>query len=365
MKIGILSQIKEKKITGINRVTLGTMKELLKLDQVNEYVFLGKTDWLDLPLEYIPMMQNSDVASYELMSYRLNYILMEHPMDIVHSHYRPFELHHKIPCAKILTIHDLAPLVFPQWHGSYFEYFDVAIRKCAGEADTIIADSKNTKQDIIKYYHIPEEKIKVIYLGLYPPKIFNGEVVGKSMPDLENKRFLLSVCGIEARKNLAAMIEAFILYKKQHPKDEIKLVITGPTRQIQVASELLEKNGGHAEDVIFTGYVSDAQLVWLYQQALAFIYVSVYEGFGIPILEAMTLGKAVICSDTSSMPEVGGDAVAYCNPYEIESIADAINRVVEDEKYRCDLEKKGLVQAAKFSYEKAAKETLEIYRMYE
>lgn len=358
MKIGILAQKAEKNSTGINKVTLGIIEELLKLDKENKYAFLGKTNWLDLPLGYIPIVQNTDEM------YDLSYTLMSHPLNIVHSHYRPFEIHEKISCAKVFTIHDLTPLMFSNGQGKAFEYFNNAIRKCAVEADTIIAVSNCTKQDIINYYHVPEEKIKVVYNGLYPSEIYSSTYEGESVQELERQRFLLSVCGIEARKNLSSTVKAFVLYKEKHPTDDIKLVITGSIRQFQVAKELLNNRSKYINDVIITGYVEDKQLIWLYKHALAFVYASIYEGFGIPILEAMALGKAVICSNTSSMPEVGGDAVAYCNPKEIESIEDAICCVLNNEKYKCDLEKKALVQATKFSYAKAAKETLEIYQLY-
>ena len=142
MKIGVLSLYKEREITGINKVTTGLMEELLKQDQENEYVFLGKNDWLDLDMDYIPVLPDAGG------SIQLNYALTTHPLDIVHSHYRPFELEQKIPCAKILTIHDLIPLIYPQWYGSQMEYYDVFIRKSAKSADKIIAVSECTKRDI-------------------------------------------------------------------------------------------------------------------------------------------------------------------------------------------------------------------------
>ncbi len=355
MNIGVLSLYKEREITGINKVTMGIMEELLELDQENSYVFLGKTDWLPLDMDYIPVLPDAGG------SILLNYAMLAHPLDIVHSHYRPFELSKGIPCAKILTIHDLIPLIYPEWYGSQFAYFDVAIRKCAKEADKIIAVSECTKRDITEYYGIAPDKIEVVYNGLSPVRLFADDAGEESVPELENTDFIFSVSGLGPHKNQSGLAEAFLLYKKRHSESNVKLVLTGPVRKYEVVREILEKNGDAAENVVFTGFVSDAQLIWLYRRAMAFIYVSFYEGFGLPILEALSVGKAVICADAASMPEVGGDAVAYCNPYEVESIEAAIDKVVSDTAYRRSLEEKARGQAAAFSYRKAAGELMKIY----
>lgn len=358
MKIGVLSLYKEKEITGINKVTIGLMEELLKLDWQNEYVFLGKTDWLPLSMDYVPLLPDAGA------SIQLNYAMQAHPMDIVHSHYRPFELSKGIPCAKILTIHDLIPLIYPEWYGSQFEYFNISIRECAKSVDRIIAVSECTKRDIVERYDIAPEKIDVVYNGLSLTKLFADDAAGESVPELEGTDFVFSVSGLGPHKNQGGLVEAFLLYKNRHPESDVKLVLTGPVRKYEVVREILLKNPDATKHVVFTGFVSDEQLIWLYRNALAFIYVSYYEGFGLPILEALSVGKAVICADAASMPEVGGDAVAYCNPHEIESIEAAIDRVVSDENYRHSLESKAEEQATQFSYQKAAKEMARIYESF-
>lgn len=358
MNIGILSQNKEKNITGINRVTQGTVEELLKLDHENKYYFLGKTEWLKLEMDYIPMIVDGG------KQFSLDFTLMAHPLDIVHSHYRPFSVNEKISCARILTIHDLIPLIYKDWYQSQYDYFNESIRRCAKQVDTIITVSEYTKQDVMKYYNIPEDKIKVVYNGLYPASLFSPDIEGQAVPILQTQRFLLSVSGVGPHKNQVGLAEAFINYKKHHKDDELKLVLTGPVRRYQVIRDIMEKYPLESKDIIMTGFVSDEELLWLYQNSLAFIYVSFYEGFGLPILEALSVGKAVISSDASSMPEVGGDAAVYCDPHSIESIADAIEKVVNNTELRHKMELLASEQAAKFSYAKAAKETLEIYKSY-
>jgi len=359
MNIGILSQNKEKNITGINRVTQGTVEELLKIDNENRYYFLGKTEWLNLNMDYIPMIINGG------KQFSLNFTLMAHPLDIVHSHYRPFSLNSKLPCAKILTIHDLIPLIYKDWYQSQYDYFNESIRECAKQVDTIITVSEYTKQDVIKYYNIPEDKIKVVYNGLYPTTLFSPDIKGQAIPMLQNQRFLLSVSGVGPHKNQVGLAEAFVNYKKHHKDDELKLVLTGPVRRYQVIRDIMDKYPIESKDIIMTGFVSDEELLWLYQNSLAFIYVSFYEGFGLPILEALSVGKAVISSSASSMPEVGGDVAVYCDPHSIESISDAIEKVVNNNEFRYKMELMAPKQAMKFSYAKAAKETLEIYKSFE
>ena len=121
MRIGILSQLKQKKITGINRVTVGTLEKLLQIDPDDLFVFLGSTPWLPFELETIDILYDSaDVL-------RLNYALATHDLDIVHSHYRPFDISNSIPVAKILTIHDLIPLLHPEWKNNQYEYFNETV----------------------------------------------------------------------------------------------------------------------------------------------------------------------------------------------------------------------------------------------
>lgn len=358
MRIGILSQNKEKAITGINRVTQGTLEDLLKIDMENQYYFLGRTDWLNVNIPEIPLIPNGGKI------FSLDFAVIAHPLDVVHSHYRPFSIDSKIGVAKILTIHDLIPLIYDDWYCSQYEYFNESIRRCAESADTIITVSEHTKKDVIDYYGIPEDKIEVVYNGLYPKQLFNTTMKGVSVNELEGKRFLLSVSGVGPHKNQVGLAEAFVNYKKKYPDDELQLVLTGPIRRYEVIRDIMKRFPEEGKDIVLTGFVSDEELLWLYQEALAFIYVSYYEGFGLPILEALSVGKAVISSNTSSMPEVGGDAVCYCSPGDIESILYAIVKVVQNDNYRQSLEKSAKQQASKFTYDKSAKKTLDIYMKY-
>ncbi len=359
MNIGILAQLRQSKVTGINRVTLGTLCELQKQDVQNHYYYIGNTEWLPIRLDTIDVLYNSAEAI------SLNFALTAHPLDIVHSHYRPFELSSGIRCGRILTVHDLIPYLHPEWNNNQYDYFDGPIRKCAQEADAVIAVSECTKRDLVEHFHIRDEKIKVIYSGLYPKQLFTAGDRGKAVAGLDSGGFIIMVSAVGANKNQAGLIRAYLQFRLHHPESDTKLVVAGPVRQYQVIRDVLEHYPDLSEQVVFTGYVTDEELVWLYRNALAFAYVSFYEGFGLPILEALSVGKAVICSETSSMPEVGGEAAQYCNPYDIDSMEAAIGQIVLDKNRRKELEGKALAQASKFSYEKTARETLEMYRLFE
>lgn len=358
MTVGIFAQYKEKNITGINRYSLGLLSDLKKLDTKNEYKFIGKTSWLPIDIETIPAFVHTDDVN------DLSFTCKSNNINIVHSHYRPFKVSRNVNCGKIITIHDLIALNFPEWHKNQQYLFDKSLRKCCECSDIIIADSEATKADILKFYDVPQEKVKVIYLGLYPKESFLLSSNGKEISTLKNMPFLLSVSSIAPHKNQKGLAEAFALFKERHPNSLLKLVLTGRKRRYHVFREIIDKYPKMAEEIVFTDYVSDAELVWLYKNSLAFVYPSLIEGFGLPILEAMSIGKAVITSSVSSMPEVGGDAVAYCNPYEIESMIEMIEKICFDEGYRHELEVKAKIRASSFSYENTAKETLKIYNSF-
>ncbi len=360
MNIGIIDEFREKHITGINRVVCGTMSELLKLDKKNQYYFLGKTDYLPVKL---PTIGTFFDKSREI---NLNYTLMAHKFDVVHSFFRGFEFNQHIKCGRVLTIHDLIFLMIPETTKDVFNYFNVSLRRCAQKSDVIIAVSQYTKKDIVQHYNISPEKIKVIYSGLYPKNDFEKTIPVDSVKDLAGKQYIFSVSAMSAYKNQVGLIKAFRIYKQRHIDSDLKLVLTGPPRiHMEGIWEEIRKVPDYETEIVFTGFVSDEELIWLYRNCLAHAQVSKFEGFGLTVLEALSQGKTAICSDVTSLPEVGGDAVEYCNPYDTESIVTAIENVVLNETRRKELESRALGQAAKFSYEKAARETLEIYKKFE
>ena len=359
MNIALLYPPREKNCTGIRNLTKGTIIETLQIDCKNKYI-LSDDPYFDTDL--LPF-SNIKWGGYDQECLRYDFMCYCKNIDILHSYWNPLE-YMNAKCIRIYTIYDLIPLIHPEWH-TLRDYFDGPVRKTAMMADMILTDSNHTRKDVIEHYNIPPEKVKVIYPGLMHKLDFSHRDI--QILDKFNIRdeYIMSVSTIEPRKNLRGLINGFIAYKQTHIHSKLKLVLVGGIGWDNEFENEISRLNQYRDSIILTGFVSDKELSSLYQFALAVAYVSFYEGFGLPLLEALTAGKAVISSNATSMPQVCGKVACYCDPYEIESIEDAIDRVVNDEDYRNSLELNARTQAANFSYKKAAKETIGIYNSFE
>lgn len=363
MRIGWLFGAKEAKPRGINRAIRDTCETILKADIKNEY-YAMQNNYLHLPIKETSKVE---LASLETQIGQVRIKEKFYTPDVVHSFFDTLNFkYYKSP--KILTIHDLIPLAMKDisFKQAIYDRYSIQMREAAESADVIIAISEYTKLDIMKYYSIHEEKIRVVYWGR--SYILNGKESDNSILEkynlMNSDGYILSVGAIEPRKNIHRLIRAFICLKERNQDCDLKLVLTGnhlAWREYN-GSEIIEQYSKYQEDIIFLGYVDEETLAVLYKHCKAFAFVSLYEGFGLPVLEAMGAGRAVILSETTSMPEVGGEAAVYCNPYEVESIVNALERVVMEDAFRLECERKSVIQAEKFTYEKTAKEILEIYR---
>lgn len=274
------------------------------------------------------------------------------------------------PIPRVISIMDLAFFHFPE----YFTKKDLAqlhswTSYSVKKAKAIIAISKATKSDIINLYHVGDEAIHVIYPGIKSIDSLTPHIY--PMKELQNKYgisecFVLFVGTLQPRKNIVRLIEAFsIVVRDQYhvskkEKEKLQLVVVG--KKGWEYEEILQapKKYGILERVKFLDFVPDEDLALLYQNALCFVWPSLYEGFGLPILEAMKYGCPVITSSVSSLPEAGGDAALYVDPLDVQDIAHKVEKVLSDTKLRADMIEKGKTQVKKFSWEKAAKETLAV-----
>lgn len=349
---------KNGKLSGISRCAQSIIQSVSALAPENEYQFWGN-DELNLP---IPRMHTVYMKEKDRMC---DVLADLYRTDIIHSLWAPlFAAGRK--SKNILTVYDLCPLVNIEWYDNrsgIFQFYDEWVRSRLPYVDKIIAISEATKADILTYYpKVREEDVEVIYLG-NESRLSAGYYKNNITGDKFNlhTRYILSVNTMVKRKNIEGTIQAFEVYCARHPDRDLKLVLTGRWEKTNQVLERAFKSAVR-DRIVLTGYVSDAELLSLYYNAECVMYPSFYEGFGLPVLEAMTLGKAVITSDTSSMPEVGGDAVHYCNPYDIESIAEGIEKICEQDSYRQMLERKAVRRAEQFSYRRAAQETVDLYR---
>jgi len=264
----------------------------------------------------------------------------------------------------VVTVHDLVVFSFPQTNSKkYFWYMKQMTSIGAKKADIIVADSYHTKEDLIKILNIPNEKIRVVYLAtnqhLKPTKDVSKLEAVKKKYHIDGK-YILCVSTIEPRKNLPRLLSAYHQLRKD-TKLEHKLVVCGTFgwlfSDIFTTIDRLKLR----DDVIFTGYIEDEELPHLYSAADLFVFPSLYEGFGLPALEAMACGVPVITSNSSSLPEIVGDAGIMINPYKYEELSEAITRVLSDEELRKKMKEKSLKRSKKFSWEQTAQQTLEIY----
>lgn len=281
--------------------------------------------------------------------------------DIVHS--TAYTLPQLFSSRLVVTVHDLSFLIFPQYHTSEnYQWLFTNLMYLNSRPDAVICDSEQTRRDVVKYFHVPEGKLEVVYLGVdkqYFEKMDAGPLIQSY--GLE-PGYLLCVSSIEPRKNFERIIRVFAQLVKQPQYEQLKLVCVGGqgwknTNIFELVQEL-----GLEEKVKFLGYVEQEKLPGIYQGASIFLYPSLYEGFGLPVLEAMASGTPVITSDVSSLPEVAGQAAIMIDPYDEKQLYDSIQHLLVNKGKRQELSRRGSLQAQKFSWEQTARNTLEVYK---
>jgi glycosyltransferase involved in cell wall biosynthesis len=255
---------------------------------------------------------------------------------------------------KVTTVHDLVPILYPKHLvPKIIQNFNNNIKWIEKECERIIAVSESTKADLINQIGISGSQIDVVYSGVsekFKPVTNALQVEEVKKRYGIEKDYILTVGTLEPRKNIDKIVESF----EKIDKKELYLVVTGKYGWGQRQAEGRDR-------VVTTGFVSDEDLPALYSGAMAFIYVSLYEGFGLPVLEAMACGCPVITSNVSSLPEVAGEAALLVNPINAKEITAAVNKIVEDKELRKKLSKQSLSRAGKFSWKTTAEKTLEVY----
>ena len=242
----------------------------------------------------------------------------------------------------------------------------LTVRRTAKKATRIATVSEYSRQDLLDIYKLSPEKVVVTYNGVESsftpqPSVPNeAEAVRKRFG--VSRDFLLAVGSLQPRKNLVRLIRAYARLRSEREDFRPQLVIVG--RKLWLASEIFDevKRQRWADDVILTGYVADEDLPALYRAARAFVYPSLFEGFGLPPLEAMACGTPVVTSDVSSLPEITGDAALLIDPNDERALANALIEVVNNDRLRAELREKGIAQAKKFTWRDAAEKTLRLYQ---
>lgn len=338
---------------GSSEVCFQWLRVLSKIDKINEYViYLPTEPTKDMPKER-GGWQYKILPSGPLWTVlALSPAIRKDKLDIFFSptHYGPLF----VPCPHVISILDLSYKHFP---GLFKKKDLIKLNLWGGysiaRAAKIITISNSVKSDIIREYHIPEARVEVVYLGVRDvnkSKMSSKEILKKYLVD---EPFILFVGTLQPRKNIVRLVEAFSLIKSN-----LQLVIIG--RKGWQYEEILAspEKFGVSDSVLFLENVTDEELPAFYENAELFVLPSLYEGFGLPILEAMRYGCPVLTSNVSSLPEAGGDTAIYFDPESVLDIAEKIEKVLSDESLRAKMKREGLEQVKKFSWEKSAKQVL-------
>lgn len=372
MHIGIDAHAIGRQQGGNETYIRGLIRALAEIDGQNRYsIYLANaeaaTEWRDVFCQQFPnfnvrlLPPPTPLVKVPLI---LTYDLRRHPVDVLHVQYTapPF-----CPAPVVATIHDLAfehmPETFTR-RGSL--QLKLTVRRTARRAAKIATVSEYSRQDILRTYKLPPEKITVTYNGIEPHFTEQTESVTEAKDVRQRfgieRDFLLAVGSLQPRKNLVRLIRVYSQLRSENPDFAPQLVIVG--RKLWLADEIFAeiRQQRWADDVILTGYVPDQDLPKLYRAATAFVYPSLFEGFGLPPLEAMACGTPVVTSNVSSLPEVTGEAALLIDPKNESDLAAALLRITSDQNLRTQLQERGIEQAKKFTWRTAAETTLQLYR---
>lgn len=381
MKIAIqAADLDSHRIDGTRVYILNLLKNFGKLDGTSHFLIYHKKD-------FNPELKPPEFENYKIIQKnsfciwtqtRFAWEIWKDKPDFMWMPMQALPIIRRKNLKTVITVHDLAFKIFPdQFTKNDLRrlnfYADYAIKN----SGKIIAVSESTKRDILKFYpEISEDKIKVIYHGfdegVFCKKYDDSEVLNVlEKYNIVNKvqsyssklkadfKYLLYVGAIQPRKNLILLVKAFEKLKENKNNSDLKLVLVG--KPAWMAENIIKdiKKSKFSQDIILAGQAGFQDLSKIYQGASAFVFPSLYEGFGIPILEAFASQIPVVCADNSSLPEVAGDGALYFKNNNVEDLADQIEKILNSEEIKKDLIAKGLIQLQKFSWEKCARETLD------
>ncbi|MEZ4868703.1 MAG: glycosyltransferase family 1 protein [Caldilineaceae bacterium] len=365
MRIGIDARLIYHQPAGISRYTWHLLRALAQLDQQDEFIVFQHRKHRP------PLIEQSNFRRstlYTPVHHRLEQMLLPlelawHALDLIHSTDFISPLYSPIPA--VITVHDLAFLHWPNFltkdSAAYYSQIDRAVR----HARHIIVPSESTKQDLIGILGVPDKKISVIYEATNP--IFAPMPLAEAKAAVQSKfkiavPYILFVSTIEPRKNVNGLLQAFRHLLDKYNVDDTALVLAGSRGWLYEETMTLVQRLHLEEQTYFVGRVTDEELQELYVGARCHVHPAHYEGFGLPPLEAMACGTPTIVSNVSSLPEVVGDAALLVDPQDPEELAVAMHRLLQDDVLHAELREKGLKRAQCFSWEMAARSTLEVYR---
>ena len=359
MIIGIEAQrANNSEKTGVEHYAKELILELAKIDSQNQYILYLQTQpekWFsELP-------QNFKVKVIPFPKFwtqiRLSWEMLWHAPDVLFVPASTLPLIHP---RSVYTEHDVAWVYYPEiftWSQRWFHRIFSWVAR--SRATKIISISQSTKRDLIKHYKVNSQKIAVVPHGYTKTDSINHQLPEQIKVKLPEK-YVLYLSTIQPRKNLSRLIDAFRELKNQHPELLHKLVVVGKLGW--KFEEVYKKIQDNEDIVVFLGHVGDNDRWPIYKGAEIYVNPSLYEGFGMPLLEAFECDTPVVVANNSSFPEVGGDAAIYFDPLNVLDIKDKLYKVLSDSGLQKEMVAKGKQQLAHFSWQRCAKETLEVLK---
>lgn len=362
MRIGINGRFLVAKRTGVQRAALNLIRTLFAVDRSNDYILftgssqVGNPEW-DYPNVTVvssSVREGDNFRNHLWEQFILPRVAKKFNIDILHSPANMAPLLYK--GESIVHIHDLCFVVNPQWYSyTFHKVYNFIIPRLARKSTIVVTNSNNSKNDLLQFCNISSEKVRLIYWAV--DDTFHVDPATSRSAVEED--YILYVGSLEPRKNIASLIKAYELLRRNNPEMKTKLVLIGGESPLFADAQLNIMS--FKDDIILKGFVEDDVLRRYYQRAKVVAYPSLYEGFGLPPLEAMASGVPVVTSNTSSIPEVVEDAALLVNPLDVAGMAEALEKTLLSASLRRHMEAAGREQARKFNWYRVARNILGVY----
>ncbi|HUV94138.1 MAG TPA: glycosyltransferase family 1 protein [Anaerolineae bacterium] len=354
---------------GIARYTRRLVGALAELDATSRYVLFsagrdrtGKTWPPNFSLRSLPIKDRHLAMVWQRMCVPIPIELFTGWVHVFHS--PDFVLPPVARARTVLTVHDLSFIRHPEcFHKTMLAYAARAVPRSVARADVVLADSESARQDLLELLHVPQDRLFVVYPAVesrFNPQEDSGTIRAVMRRYGIGCPFILGLGTLQPRKNFPRLIRAYDLLRREHNIPHQLVIAGGKGWLYDDIDETIDELGLH-EHVLLPGFVADEDLPALYSAADVFAFPSLYEGFGIPVLEAMACGTPVVTTPVSSLPEAAGEAALFVSPKDIEGLADALWQLIDDSALRDELRGRGFQQAKRFTWAGAAKKVLRIY----
>ena len=363
MRIGINGRFLIAKKTGVQRAAYNLVRTLVSVDQENEYFLftgreeVGKQDW-DYPNVHVigsPISHGHMVRNILWEQFILPWQARKYQVDLLHSPANMAPLFYQ--GRSVVHIHDVCFVVNPQWYSFAFRtWYTWVIPRLARKAARVITNSNNSRNDLLQFCRLPVEKVSMVYWAVEDSFLNDCSPCPGNWPEQD---YILYVGSLEPRKNIRTLVEAYQSLRRSYPGIRSRLILIGG--ESPLFAEIKLNIIDFKDDIELKGFVDDESLRRWYRNARLVVYPSLYEGFGLPPLEAMASGVPVVTSSTSSLPEVVGEAALKVDPHDVTALSEAMGRLLQDQGLRAKMTAAGYRQVRNFNWFRVARNILAVY----